>query len=57
MSPRKHDVPDELLSRLLANAETWDEKAIFARGASLAQAMIAIWPDVARERAAEAEPA
>lgn len=40
-----------------ANAESWDEKAILARGASLAQAMIAIWPDVARETAAEAEPA
>lgn len=38
-----------------ANAKTWDEKAILARGASLAQAMIAIWPDVTRVVEAEAE--
>lgn len=40
-----------------ANAEVWDEKAIVARGGSLALAMIAIWPDVARETEAETEPA
>lgn len=40
-----------------SNAKTWDEGAILARGASLAQAMLAIWPDVARVTEQEAEPA
>jgi len=31
-----------------ANAKAWNEDAILARGASLAQTMIALWPDVVR---------
>ena len=40
-----------------ARAETWDEMAILERGASLGKAMIAIWPDLARENAAKVEQA
>ena len=40
-----------------ANAKAWDEGNILARGASLAQAMMAIWPDVVRATQVEVEPA
>lgn len=40
-----------------ANAKTWDEGAILTRGANLAEAMIALWPDVVRATEAVAEPA